>query len=224
VEVRPSAPDALPLPETRVLWVGGDVGFNAGLDRGRVGGSAAFFGNLGQIAGEGGVPVGIQGGLFDAEVRGRWAPGAGSVVRAEAILATGDGPGRDYYTGVLTGNSWGIVGAVATTHGCSLLFPDARAINRQVAAVYDVSNGGAGLGALTASAGWDPIPNRLTLVAGGGLARAADGSSRGTELNARVLYRPWPLGELGLHGARLLGTAMPSDPWMVFTSLDGLVF
>jgi hypothetical protein len=97
-------------------------------------------------------------------------------------------------------------------------------VNRQVAAVYDVSNGGAGLGALTASAGWDAIPNRLTLGMGGGHARGADGSPRGSELNARVTYRPWTLGEVGLHAGTLLGTALPHDPWVVFTSLDGLVF
>ena len=224
VAVRPDAEDAVPAPDTQVLWLGVDAGYNAGLDRGKLGLTAAFIGNLGQIAGEGTVPVGIQGGLFDAEVRGRWAPGAGSVVRAEAVLATGDGPGQDYYTGVLTGNSWGVVGAIATTHGCYLLFPDAHAVNRQVAAVYDVSNGGAGLGALTASAGWDAIPNRLTLGAGGGHARAADGTNRGTEVNARVTYRPWTLGEVGLHAGTLLGTTLPHDPWVVFTSLDGLVF
>ncbi len=217
-------PDTTPAPNTQVLWVAADAGYNAGLDKGPFGATGVFVGNLGLLDGTAVTPVGIQGGLLDAEARFRWAPGSGSVLRAEALYATADGEGSDYYTGVLTANSWGIVGAVQTTHGCYLLFPDARAINRQVAAVYDVSNAGRGLLAVTGSAGWDAIPNRMTVAVGGGHALAGDGAAMGTEVNARLTYKPWTLGEVGLHAGKLLGTELPEDPWVLFTSLDAMVF
>jgi hypothetical protein len=211
-------------PHAQVLWLAGDAGYNAGLDRGRVGGSAVFVGNLGIVNGPGVVPMGIQGGLFDAEVRGRWAAGAGSVLRAEVVLATGDGPGEDYYTGVVTANSWGIVGAVATTHGCLLLFPDAHAVNRQVAAVYDVANQGRGLAAMTATAGWDVVPDRWTVSATLGHARNGDGSPAGTEVNVRGSLRPWPFGEVAVQAGTLRGTTLPGPAWLVVSSIEGVVF
>ncbi len=217
-------PAVAPVPNAQVLWLAADAGYNRALDAGRFGVTALAVTNLGIVSGEGMTPIGVQGGLFDVEGRVRWAPGAGSVLRAEALLATSDGPGTDYYTGVLTGNSWGIVGAIQTTHGCYLLFPDPMAVNRQVAAVYDVSNAGRGLMALTASAGWDAVPNRWTIGVGGGHARASDGTVMGTEVNARVVYKPFVLGNLGVHAGTLLGTTLPQDPWVLFTSLDGMVF
>jgi hypothetical protein len=46
----------------------------------------------------------------------------------------------------------------------------------------------------------------------------------GTEVNARLAYKPWTLGEVGLHAGKLLGTELPEDPWVLFTSLDAMVF
>jgi hypothetical protein len=207
-----------------LLWLAADVGHNARLDGGDVGATLLAVANLGGLYVTGQPDAGTQGYLVDAEARWRFAPGEGSVLRGEVLWSRGDGPGQDYYTGIVTGNSYGAVGAVYTTHGCYLLFPDPGAINRQVAAVYDVSGAGAGVAALTASAGYDVIPSRLTLGAGIGHAATADLTPVGTELNARIVGEPWLLGALGVHGAVLLGTELPEDPWTLFASLDWLVF
>jgi hypothetical protein len=213
-----------PEVDADLLWLAADVGYNARLDMGDVGATAVAVANLGALYVTEQPDAGTQGYLVDAEARWRFAPGDGSIVRAEALWSRGDGPGKDYYTGVVTGNSYGAVGAVYMTHGCYLLFPDPGAINRQVSAVYDVSGAGEGVVAVTASAGYDLIPSRLTVGVGFGHASTAAMAPVGTEINARVVAKPWVLGNLGAHGAMLLGTGLPQDPWTVLASLDWLVF
>lgn len=211
-----------------LTWIAADLGYNAGLDRGDVGATVLIAANLGRLYVTDQADLGVSGGLIDAEARWRWAPGAGSVVRAELLASTGDTPEDNLdggaYTGIVTGNSYGIAGSVNATHGCLLLFPDPVSINRQVAAVYDASNAGAGLAALTAQAGWDVVPNRLTASVGAGHAETAAFVPVGTEVNARLVLKPFPLATVGLYGGVLIGSAHDRSPWMSYVALDWLVF
>ncbi len=226
-------------PETSAAlgWFGGDVGYDPGLDNGRFGATGNVFldtGRLYVLDRKKDVPV--LGVLADVEARFRYAAGAGSVIRAEALYTSADTAGAaghgdgQAYGGVMTGNSYGIAASSWTTHGCMLLFPDPTSINRQVAVVYDPSNAGGGLVGLSGSVGYDPLPNKLTVTAGGGYAQAATAAGgHGAELNARVSGHPFPLSTLGLAGAVLLDAASPGqaafarNPWVVYTSFQWIV-
>ncbi len=218
-----------------LVWLGADAGYNRELRQGPVGLRASGFLNLGRLYVTGQRDVEVRGWLTDLEVRGRWAPGAGSEARAELLATSRDGTGRDAYTGVVTGNSYGVVGALWATHGTLLLFSDPRAINRQVAVVADVSNRGDGLVAATGSLGWDPIPDRLTLRGTAAHARRPDGDALGTEFNGALLVHPLPLLDLSLEAAVVTGaqvvdpstadlTVLPANPWTVFLHAQWILF
>ncbi len=223
LDLRPAGELAAPPVDADLVWLGVDYGWNARLDRGRVGITALAVANLGRLYVEALPDRDTRGLLADVEVRARIAEGEGSVARVEALYTTADDPATTTYEGIVTGNSYGTVGAVHGTHGCLLLFPDITAINRQVALVYDVSGGGAGLAAVTGGVAFDPVPNRLTVGVGAGHARDAAFAPLGTEVNARVSGRPWVLTELSLRGAVLLGTELPQDPWIGLVSFEWLV-
>lgn len=219
-------PEGAPV-DADVVWVGADAGFNAALDRGPAGVHGAALLNAGRVY----APVvhddDILGGLADVEGRVRIAPGAGSVARIEGLLTSGAGADPQRYGGVVTANAWGVAGAIHATHGTMLLFPDPRAINRMVAVVSDVSAAGLGLRALSASIGYDPVPDRLTTTLGGAVATTADGTPWGSELNAHVVGEPLLLADVGLHGAVVLpgaASGLEAVPWTVVASLDWLVF
>lgn len=208
-----------------LLWLGADLASNHDLSRGRLGGTALAVASIGKLYVTDFADIPVAGLLADAELRYRYAPGLGSVIRAEALYVSGDGDAGDgRYTGIITGNSYGIVGAVYATHGALLLFPDPGAINRQVALVYDASNQGHGLLGLSASVGYDLIPNKLTAVLGGAAALVPGADPVGEELNARLKLKPWVFGNLDLAGAVVLGSDQPATPWTAMLTFDALVF
>lgn len=208
-----------------LVWLGADLAHNHDLSRGRLGATAVAMANVGRLYVTDYADIPVAGLLADAELRYRYAPGMGSVLRVEALYTTGDNdPDDGRYTGVITGNSYGIVGAVYASHGTLLLFPDSSAINRQVALVYDVSDQGRGLLGFTGSAGYDLLPNKLSATAGGGVARVPGGDLVGTELNLRLRYKPWMFANLELAGAVVKGSDLPATPWTVLLYFDSLVF
>lgn len=223
LDLRAGGTGTAPPVDADLLWVAVDHGWNAGLDRGRVGATVLGVANLGRLYVEELPDRDVRGFLGDVEVRARIAEGEGSVARLEALYSTGDDPATDTYEGIVTGNAYGTVGAVHGTHGCLLLFPDISAVNRQVALVYDASGAGAGVAAVTGGVAIDPIPNRLTVGVGAGHARDAAFDPLGTEVNARVSAKPWVLVDVGLRGALLLGTDLPEDPWIGLLTFDWLV-
>jgi hypothetical protein len=223
LDFRANEGDPAPVTTADLAWFAVDHGWNANLDRGRVGATALVVANIGRIYVEELRDHDVRGVLADVEVRARIAEGEGSIARIEALYSTADDPGTDAYEGVVTGNAYGAVGAVHGTHGCLLLFPDVTAINRQVAVVYDVSGAGNGVAALTGAVAWDPIPNKVTVGVGAGHARTAGFDPLGTEINARVSAKPWVLVDVGARGAVLLGTDLPEDPWIALLSFDWVV-
>jgi hypothetical protein len=217
-------PDGAQL-DADLVWAGVDGGYNAALDRGPAGVHAVAIANVGKVY----APLVHDdwvGGVFvDVEGRLRWAPGSGSVVRAEYVYGSAAGANPDRYGGVVTGNAYGVAGALMPSHGTLLLFPDPRAINRQVSVVADASAAGLGLSALTSSVGWDVVPNRVTV--GGGAAVAFSGAAQlfGTELDARATWKPAPFVELSWMGAVLTpgpAAALTAVPWATFVALDVL--
>lgn len=220
------ADDSEPAPEvdTDVAWIGADAGYNPALDLGPFGVHAVVVANVGKIYVADHGDLDVAGALADVEARYHYAAGAGSVARIEVLASTGDSDGDSTYSGILTGNTWGVVGAFYATHGCYLLFPDTGAINREVAVVADVSGQGHGVLALTGGIGYDVVPDRFGLNVAGGYARTTLGDPLGAELNGKVSYRPFPLGTLSVIGAGAFGTGQPTTPWTALLTFDWLVF
>ena len=206
--------------DATLAWLGADAGLNADLHRGDAGLHGVVLANVGEITPETGDALAVRGVLADVEGRWRYQPGAGSVLRAEVLYVSGDDPRDQTYTGFVTGNSYGVVGAVHGTHGALLLHPDVLSINRQVSQAGDVAASGRGQLSLTGSLGYDPIPDRLTVQLGGGHAQFGGGTSA-QEVNARLIGQPLLFLRTGLSGAYL---ARPGqDAWLVYASLDWLV-
>lgn len=223
LDFRSTDDELAPEVDTDLGWIGLDAGYNPGLDLGPVGVHAVVVGNVGRIYVAGHPDIDVSGGLADVEGRWRYTRGSGSVARVELLASTGDTDGDEVYAGVLTANSWGIVGAVYATHGCYLLFPDTGAVNRAISVVPDVSGAGSGLVAATGSLGYDLVADRATLTVGGGYAQTAAGEVLGAEANARLSGRPFPLGTLSLVGAGVFATPQPVTPWTVLLTFDWLL-
>lgn len=208
-----------------LIWLGADAGHNAALDRGPLGLHGVAVANLGRIY----APIvhddDVVGFSLDAEVRLRIARGAGSVARIEALYSSGGGVHPDRYGGVVTGNAYGVAGALMPTHGTLLLFPDATAINRMVSVISDLSGGGEGIAGVSASVGYDPIPGRLNGTVGIASALTAAGVPWGTELNARVTVEPVLFCDVGLAVATVRPgpAAQIPAPWTVLATLNWLV-
>ncbi len=224
--------DGFPPPEgaaidADLVWLGTDVGYDAGLTHGPVG----FHGNAFLTLGRMYAPIvhddDIRGLVADAEMRVRWAAGEGSVARAEVVYASSAGLDPQSYQGPVTGNAYGIAGALMPTHGTLLLFPDARAINRMVGVVSDVSAAGLGLVGGSATLGYDPIPDRLHTQVGGALALTGEGTPWGTELNAGISGEPLLFCQLGLYAATVIpgsASGLTATPWAAYAAVDWLVF
>ncbi|MFT6820893.1 MAG: hypothetical protein ACJATT_004722 [Myxococcota bacterium] len=211
-------------PQTNadLFWVGAEAGYDHSLSQGALGATGMGFLNLGSLRPADRDATHVRGMLLDGEVRFRYARGKGSVARAEAMFTTADTPGGDY-TGTIGGNSYGLVGALNTTHGSLILFPDPFAINRYISVVHDPSFGGQGVLGLSSSVGFDPIPNRLTTQVGVSHARSG-GENVGTEINGRIVGSPLLFLNTGLYGGAVFGTDLPATPWTVYAGLDWVMF
>lgn len=209
-----------------LVWLGADFGRNHALQAGRVGLTGLVIGNAGRVYFTDLPDVTVQGGLIDVELRARVAPGGGSVARVEVLAVSGapDSGGAATWRGVVTGNSYGVVGAVYASHGTLLLHPDPQAINRQVSVVGDVSNAGAGLLAANGGVAVDAVPSRLTVAVGGGVAANGALELEGAEVNTRLRWSPRTLLDLELAGAAVLGTQEPATPWIALLNLAWVVF
>lgn len=213
-------------------WLAGDVGYNHALSRGPLGVTALAGVNAGKIYVKDQVDVPVRGWFTKGEVRLRYMPGPKSIARLGWVATSRDGNGRDQYTGVITANHYGIVGAIYATHDCYILFPDPMSVNRMTALVGDVSNRGEGLRGVTGSVGVDLIPGKLDSKVGAGHAVDGNGTRMGTEVNGRLVAHPWVFSDLSLIAATVVGSEvrdidgkrLADDPWTIIVSMDNLFF
>lgn len=210
-----------------LVWIGADAGYDAGLTHGPVGFHGTAIATLGRMY----APIvhddDIRGLVADAEMRVRWAPGEGSVARVEAVYASSAGLDPQAYQGPVTGNAYGIAGALMPTHGTLLLFPDARSINRMVGVVSDVSAAGLGLLGGSATLGYDPVPDRVHTQVGAAMALTTDGRPWGTEINVGVSGEPLLFCQLGVYAATVVpgsASGLTASPWTAYAAVDWLVF
>ena len=169
----------------------------------------------------------------------------------DLIYTTGDGDGldNDKYSGVITGNTWGMPASIFCSSGAYLLFPHLNVVNRFTPVVSDISNMGYGLTGGTANLYRDIIPHKLNAKIGAAMAYSSvkpqdAGKYLGTELNASLKYSLGPFMSFELHGAYMWlgnffdsndtshGTDIngiynidrPTDPWTVFLVYKWLMF
>ncbi|MCB9523061.1 MAG: hypothetical protein H6702_06735 [Myxococcales bacterium] len=187
------------------------------------------------------TPADLLGFLVDLEAAWRWGRTNGDLLSLELLYATGDDSPQDRtLSSVVTGNNYGIPGALHGTHRSLLLFPDIRSVNRQVAVVYDPANLGHGVMAAFLNGSVDLVADQLNLKLGLATAQAAAveaGTDRfiGVEGNAELLYRPMPFLWFGAHAAvvrlgkflegRVTEDPLPeSRPWTTYLSLTWVHF
>jgi hypothetical protein len=169
----------------------------------------------------------------------------------DLIYTSGDDNGIDdgKYSGVITGNTWGMPASIFISSGSYILFPHANVVNRYTPLIADISNMGYGLTGGTANFYRDLIPHKLNAKVGAAMAYSTvapkdAGNNIGTELNAAVKYSFGPFMSLELHGAHMwLGnfynsnedthgtdingiynTSRPTNPWTVFLVYKWLMF
>lgn len=222
LDLRPEGVTEAPEVSAALGWFGLDAGYNHALDKSDVALTGLFVANVGRLYVVDQVDRDVRGVLADVEARWRYTQGAGSLLRAELLYSSADTDAASY-NGIVTGNSYGIAAATQASAGTVLLFPDLNSVNRQVAAVYDASGAGDGLVGLTATVGYDPVPDVLNVAVGGGHARRVDGDPFGSEVNLRLGWRARPLLNLGLVGGALLGGPYEEVPWVAYASLNWVV-
>jgi hypothetical protein len=239
-------------PDGWVGWLGLNGHHNLDFRTGRFGASGFVLYNAGKFeANPAGATtllneeVSIGGLAANAEVLWNWGGAQGDVASLEAMFATGDDDATDdEYGGPFTLNYYGLPGAVWFNHKTLLLFPFTSTINNYTGAVTDVSNQGAGLAALIASAAWDVVPNKLNLKVGAAHARAIEalpafagsttprGKTIGTEVNAELKYTMRYLMTFGLHGGYMIAgdfydgetSRVTEDPFALFTTFTWYAF
>ncbi len=189
--------------------------------------------------------VDVQGFSADAELLWNYGRTANDVATLEALYTSGDGDLTDgTYKGAFTLNYYGLPGAVWFNHRMLLLFPFTSTVNNYTGAVTDISNQGAGLQTLLATAAWDLLPSVLNLKVGLGHARSVAttapfagsttprGKVIGTEVNAELKYTIRYLMTLGLHAGYLVRgdwfdgetSTVKEDPYALFTTFTWYAF
>jgi hypothetical protein len=169
----------------------------------------------------------------------------------DLIYTTGDGDGldNDKYSGVITGNTWGMPASIFISSGAYILFPHMNVVNRFTPVVSDISNMGYGITGGTANFYRDIIPHKLNAKIGAAMAYSSvkpqdAGNYMGTEFNAALKYSLGTFMSIELHGAYMsLGgffdsndashgtdingiynTDRPTNPWTAFLVYKWLMF
>ena len=112
------------------------------------------------------------------------------------------------YTGVMTGNYWGMPTSIFIGTGSYLLFPNPNVVNRFTPVISDISNMGYGLAGGTVSISRGFIPHKL--IGKVGVAGAfsplkpnGGGNYMGLETNGSLVYNFGPFMSIEMHAANL---------------------
>jgi hypothetical protein len=245
-----TTPFAIDRPSGWVGWLGLNAHHNIDFKAGPLGASGFVMYNGGRF--DSNKPdtllnrhVAVRGLSADAELLWNYGRTANDVATLEAVYSSGDSdPGDGTYRGAFTLNYYGLPGAVWFNHRMLLLFPFTSTVNNYTGAVTDLSNQGAGLEALLATAAWDLIPHTLNLKIGLGHARSVvrpptlagsvtpRGKILGTEVNAELKYTVRTLMTVGLHAGYMVKgdwfdgetSTVKANPYALFTTLTWYAF
>lgn len=150
-------------------------------------------------------------------------------ISADFIYTSGDNNGLTdgKYSGVITGNTWGMPSSIFVGTGGYLLFPHANVVNRFTPVIADISNMGYGLMGGTVNIVHDFIPNRLNAKLGSAFALSPvqpqdGGRILGNEFYGSVGYNFGPYMSLELHASHLwLGDFFDSKEDTHGSSING---
>lgn len=197
-----------------IAWVGGTVSRNPDflLDPFQLTGFVNV--NLGNARAKNGdsyqKAADIAGFAANARAAYRYGGTLNDYVSLDFIYASGDKNGIDdkKYSGVITGNSWGMPSNIFVGTGGYLLFPHPNVVNRFTPVIADISNMGYGLIGGTLNVYHDLIPNKLNVKAGMASAISQSkpqggGWSLGNEINGAVTYTLGPFMSIEMHAAYL---------------------
>jgi hypothetical protein len=234
--------------EADVIWLGTHASLNRDFLAGRWWADAYVMANLGTIdtvstSSKQGSYADIFGAAFNASLSYKYGMTNNDKITLEGMFTTGDANGASDGTlnSVITGNVWGSPTGIYSSHKALLLFPDPQVVNRYYSAVHDISNMGLGVTAGFLSLTKDFIPNKLSGKLGFAAALSnvtpKGGSSFiGSEVNFEFKYNIKVFLTLGVSaGYCVLGDfynaptstydkTRPKDPWVIFTSLNWLMF
>jgi hypothetical protein len=236
-----------------IAWLGTFFSRNPDFIMDRFQLSGFFNYNLGKVnVVQEGWENGVDVGGFGLIARGayRYGQTVNDYVSVDYVYSSGDANGISdgKFTGVITGNTWGLPASIFISSGAYLLFPHANVVNRFTPAVADLSNMGYGLNAFTINAHRDVIPHKLNVKIGAaqGFSNVIPedgGANIGTEINAAIKYKLGVFMSLELHAANMwLGDfynsnddtyssdingsydERPPSPWTVFVVYKWLLF
>lgn len=195
-----------------IVWIGGNVSRNPDflLDPLQLSGYLNY--NLGTVRSN--TDAGYQKSSdiagFAGNIRAAYRYGrtVNDYVSADFIYASGDPNGitDKKYTGVVTGNYYGMPTSIFVGTGAYLLFPHANVVNRFTPVVSDISNMGYGLIGGTVNVTRDLIPHKLNVKAGTAMAVSPakpqnGGRNLGSEINGSVAYTLGPYMSIEMHAA-----------------------
>lgn len=146
------------------------------------------------------------------------------------LYTSGDGNGiaNKKYSGVITGDTWGMPASIFVGSGAYILFPSANVVNRFTPVVSDISNMGYGLYAATFNVYKDFIPHKFNAKIGSAFAYSAvkpqnGGDFLGLEVNSALKYTFGPFMSLELVGAYMkLGDFFDSNDYSHGTDINGI--
>lgn len=236
-----------------ILWLGTFFSRNPDFIMDRVQFSGFFNYNLGKVdvAQEPWADgVDISGFGLNARAAYRYGQTVNDYFSVDYVYSTGDTDGitDSKYSGVITGNTWGLPSSIFISSGAYLLFPHGNVVNRFTPAVSDLSNMGYGLNAFTVNAHHDVIPNKLNVKVGAAqgfsnVIPQGGGANIGTEINAAIKYNLGVYMSVELHAANMwLGDfydsnddtyssdingsyiERPPSPWTAFLVYKWLIF
>jgi hypothetical protein len=236
-----------------VVWLGAFFSRNPDFIMDKVQLNGFFNYNLGKVkVNQEGWENGVDISGFALNLRGAYRYGRtiNDFISFDYVYSTGDqnGISDGKFTGVMSGNYWGLPASIFIGSGAYLLFPHANVVNRFTPAVSDISNMGYGLNAFTFNVQYDIIPHRMTAKIGGaqGFSNVIpqNGTNNmGTEVNACIKYQLGAFMSIEAHAANMwLGgfydsndanysadingsyDNRPPDPWTAFIVFKWLMF
>ena len=237
-----------PLPDynANLFWAGTFGARNAEFNLGRWMTTGFGIFNFGTVTSSSHKDISVLGFAGNLRAGYKYGQTAEDIVTADLLFVTGDKDSNkisdNKYNGIITGNSYGLPGAIFISSGAYLVFPHGNVVNRYVAAITDLSNLGYGIAGGTLNFHYGIIPNKLNGKIGFAGAYShtkpyGGGRLVGTEINARLSYNLKVFMNLELHAAYMnLGSFFDSpntnggqtgklkNPWTTFLVYKWLMF
>lgn len=236
-----------------IVWLGTFFSRNPDFIMDRYQLNGFFNYNLGKVnVNQEGWEDGVDISGFALNLRGAYRYGRtlNDFISVDYVYSSGDQNGIEdgKYTGVMSGNYWGLPASIFISSGAYLLFPHPYVVNRFTPVVSDLSNMGYGLNAFTFNAHYDIIPNKMTAKIGGAqgfsnIVPQKGTNNLGTEVNGCIKYQLGAFMSIEAHAAHMWlggfydsndenyssdinGTydTRPPSPWTAFLVFKWLMF